>query len=500
MVALILSTVASGARAQSAAEASKRQQWAVVGELLDTGADVTAAQGDGTTALHWAGYWNAPEVVERLLAAGANVNAANDLGVTPLWAAAEHGNESIVAALLRAGASPRATLPSGETVLMTVARSGAVEAVRKLIAAGADVNARGPRGQTALMWAVAQHHSDVVDVLLAAGADVALRSDVRVEVVKTTPEPWNPDYVTEITRGGYTALQFAARGGDLESAKLLVAAGADVDDVAPSGTSTTVIAAHSGQGEVGAFLLAHGAEPNAAAAGYSALHAAILHKDEALVRALLLYGAEPNARLLRSTPVRRDAVDFYFHPSWVGATPYWLAARFSAPSIMKVLAEHGADPLFVHQPTYWPGSLAVRDDRVPVEEGEITAAMAAVGMGGRAPLIAVDRLDRIAESAPVRSTRREPDPIDREAVTLRAVVQAVESGVDVGTINATGDTALHAAASMGYDTVVTYLVGQGARLDAVNANGRTPLDRATESPRGDSTVELLRRLATEQHE
>ena len=92
-----------------------------------------------------------------------------------------------------------------------------------------------------------------------------------------------------------------------------MAAGADVNDTAPYGTSATVVAAHSGHGELAAFLLEQGADPDAAGAGYTALHAARLHEDEALVRALLAHGADPNVPLSTSTPTRRDSVDFYFH-------------------------------------------------------------------------------------------------------------------------------------------------------------------------------------------
>ena len=227
---------------------------------------------------------------------------------------------------------------------MTAARVGAADVAGLLLAAGADADAAGARSQTALMWAVAQRHPGVVEVLLDHGAAVDARSDVWTEVVKTTPEPWNPEYVTEVPQGGYTPLLFAARVGDLASARLLVEAGADVDDAPPYGTSATVVAAHSGHGDVAAYLLEQGADPNAAEAGYTALHAAILHQDAALVRALLDHGADPDAAVMTSTPVRRDAVDFYVHPSYVGATPFWLAARFGAPGIMHMLAERGANP------------------------------------------------------------------------------------------------------------------------------------------------------------
>ena len=123
--------------------------------------------------------------------------------------------------------------------------------------------------------------------------------------------------------------------------------------------------------------------------------------------------------------------------------------------------------------------------------------MAAAGLGGRDPLVSVDRLSRIAESAPVLSTRREPDPADREATMLEAVRLAHAQGIDVNAANAQGNTALHGAARGGHDSVVRYLVAQGARVDAVNGVGQTPLALAQRG-RGRapnySTVELLRQL------
>ena len=466
-VLVLLGVAVMGGAADGAevplADAAKHADWGAVRALLEQGADVTAPQGDGTTALHWAAYWDDGDSADLLIRAGARVNAVNDLGVTPLWAASENGSAAMVRRLLEAGANPNAALPSGETPLMTAARTGKADVVKQLLAKGADEDAteRG-RGQTALMWAVAQHHAGVVDVLVANGADLRARTHVWTQVVKTSEDASNPPYIIDIQQGGYTPLLFAARVGDLASAKLLVAAGADVNETAPYGTSATVVAAHSGHGDVAAFLLEKGADPNAAGAGYTALHAAILRKDEKLVNALLVHGADPNAPVLRSTPVRRDAGDFYLPPAFVGATPFWLAARFNVPKIMRLLVEHRADPLFVHRPAYWEGSLSTvssKDkDRRWIAEGDTTALMAAAGMGGPRLLVFVDRLDRIAE----KERRRAPDPDETEALMLETIKTAADGGVDVNVANADGNTALHAVAALGYDTVVKFLVEQGA--------------------------------------
>ena len=87
--------------------------------------------------------------------------------------------------------------------------------MRQLLEAGAETEVTAARGQTALMWAVAQGHSGVVEVLLEYRAAVDIRTASWTEVVKTSPDPWSPEYVTEQQQGGYTPLLFAARVGDL---------------------------------------------------------------------------------------------------------------------------------------------------------------------------------------------------------------------------------------------------------------------------------------------
>ena len=413
---------------------------------LQPGVDVNAAQGDGTTALHWASYRDDVESAGLLIRAGANVNAANDLGVTPLWTASQNGSAAMVRRLLEAGANPNAALVSGETLVMTAARSGQADVVEQLLAKGADVNARATRGQTALMWAVAQQHSDVVRVLLAHGADVHARSDVWTQLWQTAPEQdVHPDYQIQIRHGGDTPLLFAARAGDLTSAKLLVAAGAGVNDRAAYGVSATVLAAHSGNGELVEFLLEKSADPNAAAAGYTALHAAILRRNKKAVAALLAHGADPNAKLRTGTPVRRASQDFFFYPAFIGATPFWLAARFGQPDVMRLLAEHGADPLFVHYVDFWGPKTSTSAYRRETS-GATTALMAAVGMGRGSGFPA-------------------PPPGEREARALEAVKLAAELGVNVNAADADGRTALETATALGYKSVAEFLVKRGAKLD-----------------------------------
>ena len=410
--------------------------------LLQKSTNVNAADADGSTALHWASYRDDIESVDLLIRAGAKVNAANDLGVTPLWTASQNGSEAMVRRLLEAGANPNAALLAGETPVMVAARSGYPAVVEQLIAKGANVNAHGARSQTALMWAAAQKHPDVVKVLLAHGANIHARSEVWSQVMAVPPHGYLP-YNKVIPAGGETALMFAARVDDLASAKLLVAAGANVNDADAWGISATSLAAHSGYREMVEFLLEKGADPNASASGFAPLHEAIMRRDEKMVSALLAHGADPNAPLRTWTPTRRSSDDFNFPPELVGATPFWLAARFTEPGVMRLLLKHGADPLFVHHGDHVvePKGNEGFQHRTDVT----TALMAAVGMGG-------------GGNAWVPTDRSE-----REALTLEAVQLAAELGVNVNAANTDGRTALNAARTLKYDTVVKFLTGIGAK-------------------------------------
>ena len=423
-------------------DAARNSDREALRRLVQNQTEVNAAEPDGTTALHWASYRDDGESADLLIKAGANVNAANDLGATPLWIASLNGSAAMVRRLLQAGANPNAALLLGETPLMVASRSGNPDVAEQLLAKGANVNARSARGQTALMWAVSQKHPAVVKVLLSHHADVNARSDSWRQMEAVSPHG-APEYNREIPYGNNTPLMFAARVGDLASAKLLVAAGANVDDQDAWGISVVTLAAHSGFLDLVEYLLDKGADPNTSTAGFTALHEAIMRRDDPLVRTLLAHGADPQARLQTWTPTRRQSSDRHFEPELVGATPLWLAARFSQPNVMRRLVELGADPLFVHRSDRIVDG---KDGRAYDHKVEVTTAlMAAVGMGGGGTAWVT------------------PDRSRREELVLETVKLAIDLGVDVNALNTDGRTALDAAKALKFETVVTYLVSKGAK-------------------------------------
>jgi len=453
-----------------------------VAALLKTRVDVNVRQADGATALHWAAHHDDVRLASMLVRAGAKPGVADDTGATPLFLACMNRSSRMVTLLLDAGADSNAALVTGETTLMTCARTGDAAAVRALLAHGADVNRREPQHlQTALMWAAAGRHADAVAALIGAGADVRARSRTYSQIVtsEVTQRAGREALNYTVPRGGSTALLFAARSGDVESARLLVEAGADVNDALPNGMTALVEAAHSGQQEVGVLLLNKGADANADAVGYTALHAAVLRGDLRLVEALLAHGANPNLRMTKGTPVRRNSEDFELPATLIGSTPYLLAAKFLEPQIMRALAASRADT------------------RLSMPSGD-TPLMAAAGMGASA------QTDRRGLSV------LDGGKIEDESRVVEAVAVALSNGADVNAVNRAGDTALHAAARLGYDRVIRQLADAGASLSVKNARGQTALgqiaakpgtalrspDRANRGPQ-ESTVELLRALGAQ---
>jgi ankyrin repeat protein len=226
---------------------------------------------------------------------------------------------------------------------------------------------------------------------------------------------------------------------------LLLAAGADPNDSLPDATSALVLAAHSGHRDVALALLDKGANPNDMGIGYTALHAAILRSDLELVKALLAHGANPNIRMTRGTPVRRNSTDYFLLAPLIGATPYLLAAKFLEPEMMQVLLAGGADP------------------KITMADGA-TALMLAAGAGST-----------------TNANRRGINVIDfgkvePESRVLPAVQAAWSASADVSASDAAGNTALHAAVNHRYVAVVQFLVDRGAAVKVRNKAGLTPLE------------------------
>jgi ankyrin repeat protein len=457
VVVCVICAVALGGGARAAhgadarvAEAAMERDMTALRALISRKADVNVPLPDGATALHWAVHWDDRQAAELLVRSGSKVNAANDYGVTPLSIACTNRSESMVRALLNAGADPNLATNTGETPLMTCAYTGNAAAVRAVLAKGADVNAREQlQLQTALMWAASQGHGAAVKALLDGGADIRARSGVRRHFICFQVQCGHDDPNEHVSRGGYTAALFAARSGDVESLRLLLDAGAALEETGADGYSLLLLAAHSGHTELAKFLLERGADPNASGVGYSVLHTAVLRGDLELVKALIAKKASLNDRITKPAPMERFTYKWMSMPLAVtGATALLLASKYLEVPIMQALVAAGADT------------------RLPTNDGT-TPLMAVAGVNWSTNGSA-DRRDRTVDQAEIRAV------LDDEARVVNAVRILLAAGVDLDTANKAGNTALHGAATLGMKNVYRLLVDSGARADLKNRAGDTP--------------------------
>ena len=177
---LVLSTPLSARQSAPVAGAAQSRDLAAVKALLQRGADVSEAQGDGMTALHWAAQNGDAELATILRYAGANWRATTRLGgYMPLHLAAQSGADGVIAQLIEAGADVHVKTATGASALMLAAASGNTAAVSLLLERGADVEAQeSAHGQTALMFAAARNHADVVQMLLSRGATPSVATKI----------------------------------------------------------------------------------------------------------------------------------------------------------------------------------------------------------------------------------------------------------------------------------------------------------------------------------
>jgi ankyrin repeat protein len=452
------------------AEAAMKRDAPAVRALLEQKVDVNAPGSDGTPALHWFVRGDDLDTARLMLAAGADATRPNRYGVTPLFLACANGNAAMIRLLLDAGADPNSPDPTGETPLIAAARVGTLAAVQLLLDRGAAVDAKDPAfQQTALMIAVRENHPAVVTLLLERGARVNAATRIAA-----TPAWVLPNSVpgfghgVGIVRGGLPArglrnpipggmspLLYAARDGRVDIVEALLAAGADINQVEANAITPLITAITNNHVDVARLLIGKGADIHASDwYGRTPLWAAVetrnMDVDNGsfvnsidrppfldLIRLLLERGADPNVRMKEVPPIRRQFLRVTGSLSWVdftGQTPFLTAALAGDLAVMRLLLAHKADP---HIPTF----------------AGTTALMAAAGVNW-----VFDQT------------------YDEGAKALLEAVELCHSlGMDVNAVNSMGITALHGAANRGSDDIIRFLVDKGARIDAKDAEGRSPL-------------------------
>src|SRR5687768_11293740 len=245
--------------------------------------------------------------------------------------------------------------------------------------------------------------------------------------------------------GGLTPLVFAAREGDIESAKLLIAAKADVNQTTEYGWTPLLVAVNNRNYQLAKLLLDSGANPNISnKGGWTPLYLATDNRNIEggdypvpkpdmdhleLIKLLLAKGADPNARVKDNTLTRTIFTMQWFYEN--GATAFIRAAQSSDTALMKLLLQYKADP------------------KVATAQGD-NALTASAGIGW---------VDGVTYE---RSAKE----------NLEAVRMLLDLGLDPNSANQEGRTPLMGAALKGRPEVIQLLVDRGARLDARDRGSR----------------------------
>jgi ankyrin repeat protein len=459
--------------------------------LLRAGAKVKTANREGTTPLFMASLYGNPAMIERLLKAGAVAAERGPNGETTVMFAARNGNPAAIKLLVAAGADVNAKEAiRSTTALMWAAEEGHPAAVKALVELGADVSAKSgaaglPRNYMAQAVNVNQVQAAAKRRREARAAGRTLDQQAEYEranglatptgtgsgggnlAVAAQPEGQaggraaaaaaaaaqadqdNQDVIVAGLvgggSGGLTPLVFAAREGDIESAKVLLEAGADVNQTTEYGWTPLLVATNNRNYKLGAYLLEHGANPSLSnKGGWTPLYLATDNRNIEggdypvpkpdmdhleYITLLLNKGANANARVKENTLSRTIfTMQWFFEP---GATAFVRAAQSSDTALMKLLLTHGADP------------------KIPTDFGD-TALTVAGGIGW-------------VEGVTYERSAKE---------NLEAVRMLLDLGIDPNAANRDGRTALMGAAHKGRNDVILLLLDRGAKLETRDKGSR----------------------------
>jgi len=476
--------------------------WAVYkddSEILDmliaAGARVDVANREGVTPLHMACLYGDAAILEKLLKAGASAKQKGPAGETMLMLAARNGNPEAIKLLLASGAEVNAREPKrGTTALMWAVEQRHPSAVKALLDGGADFAAKSGGAGLPRNYMSGKVNTTAVDAaalrqMRAAAAGRTYEEQLKTEGVGgrfggsdrsqlqvgqqgqgqrggrggqaqrgnvanaapvAVPEDDNDQDViiaglVGTGGGGLTALTLAAREGDIESAKLLLDKGANVNQVTEYGWSALLTATNNRHYKLAEYLIERGADVNLANKGnWTPLYLATDNRNIEggdfpvpkpdldnleYIKFLLDHGANPNARAKDNTLTRTIFTMQWFLES--GATPFVRAAQSSDLDLLKLLLQHGADPM-------------IKTDFAD------TALTAAAGIGW-------------VEGVTYEHSAQ---------ANIETVKFLLELGLDPNAANQDGRTALMGAAMKGRNAVVQMLVDRGARLDQRDKGSR----------------------------
>ena len=457
--------------------------------LLEAGADVNAREAiRGTTALMWAVEQKHPEAVKVLLAAGADPSAkSGGAGLPRNYMAPRLNQRAVLLAQDRRRRAAAAGITYEEQLTLDQ-KTGVEIGGQRGLGQALDSNGNpivatpGRQGGAAAAPAQGQPQQQApaapeapaaaappaapagqADAQPGSGGRGRGRAAGQGRGAAQQPEA-DPDDDNEVVvaglvgsgGGGLTPLVFAAREGDLDSAKLLLDAGAPINETTEYAWTPLLTAVNNRNYQLAAFLLDKGADPNLAnKGGWTPLYIATDNRNIEggdypvpkgdldhleIIQKLLEKGANPNGKIKENTLTRTIFTMQWFFED--GATPFIRAAQSSDTVLMQLLLKYKADP-------------------------QATTA------GGDNALTASGGIGWVEGVTYERSAKE----------NFEAMKMLLDLGLDPNHANNEGRTALMGAAMKGRPDVIQLLVDRGANL-ATHDKGNRDTDKVSSAAAG----------------
>jgi ankyrin repeat protein len=339
-------------------QAARRGSTDIVQALLAAKADPNAKEKNGgQNALMWAVAARQSGVAEALLRGGADVNGGSKSNFTPLMFAAQQGDVDSLRVLLKGGAKVDDAVEGAPTALVIASAMCHVDAVNVLLDAGANANRADWRGYNSLLLVVRDSHYGldlankdrivtIVKALLAHGADPNFRLK-------------QPKAITtnEVSLDGATALLLAAEVNNTEAVRVLLAAGADPRITTEQGMTPLIMASGGGTDiqrarppeerasaiDTVKLLVEHGVDINAVGQyGWTALHQASYQGLTDVIEYLVSKGSNINEMdAFGQTPL---SISLAVLVQDIGARRLQIPRRYRK-EVAETLLKLGATPL-----------------------------------------------------------------------------------------------------------------------------------------------------------
>ncbi|MCK5690922.1 ankyrin repeat domain-containing protein, partial [Myxococcota bacterium] len=449
--------------------------------IIGAGADLSAKNENGDTALLLAAKGEEFELAELLIREGADLDSRDGEGNTALFCAVEADDFELVNLFLKAGADVDALSKYGVPSLTIASYRGLFDIVKLLCHAGADVNVKGPGGYSLLSYA---GNSEVLGLLIAQGASLA-------------PED----------NAGVTPLMHFSRVNMCERVELEINNGADINYQDPDGDSALSNAIHRGHDEVVEILLRHGVDPNLPVRDGFALTLALACKNISIAKLLVESGADVNKQDAQKNTALHCAVGAPCHEKLKKGSN--CASDYSEGDALRFLLAHGANLNARNDEGKTPSMYAV-DDADCLEL--LIDAGAKIGARDNARRSALDYAKKIDDNeeavsllkgqrskkgkvvthssgTEIKKNRRgdtEARNEDGDTPLLEAlrnkkgraddiVEELIESGANVNVKGRAGESALYLAASTGKGVLVKTLIEAGASIETDDNSGATRL-------------------------